>query len=55
MGIPEIALSKLGKTYAKGCSGFVADVFDLPYKTTAEYTKGVYIGKNGKYSGVKPG
>ena len=54
VSIPQ-AKSKIGVTYAQGCSGFVADMLGKPFKMTQHYKQGDYIGKNGVYNNVNPG
>ena len=40
------ARSKIGKVYAKGCTGFVADVLGMPQKHSSNWTRGAAVSKN---------
>ncbi len=51
----QVAKSKLGQTYEKGCSGFVCDVLGKTYQTTKSFKKGPSIGINGKDGNIPPG
>ena len=42
----EIARSKIGKVYAMGCTGFVADVLGLPQKHTSKWKRGAKVEKD---------
>lgn len=45
-----VARSKIGKVYAGGCTGFVADVLGKPQKHSSEWTRGNAVEK-GQLSG----
>lgn len=55
IGDMNYAMSKLGKVYPQGCSGFTADVLHAPFKVAQQYHQGAAIGSNGNYTHITPG
>ena len=42
---PQLARQKIGKVYAGGCTGFVADVLGYPQKNSSLWTRGEAVSK----------
>ena len=45
------ARTKIGKVYAMGCTGFVADVLGVPQKHSSEWTRGAKVSKDNLNAG----